>query len=913
MDCNKRNIKYLFAACVCFFFAALSYAQDTTSNRGMVMPSKSFVQNRQRADRLPKADNDSVARLKGSAAGLAKLQSRTSVPDTASREGDTTIVKGCIPISPNAIKEIVQYKAKDSVAINLDNRRAYLYHEGDIAYQGMVLKADAVTVDFDGQTLSARGVTDSLGKYVGRPFFKQGEDEYNADSIVFNYNTQKGIISGVVTQEGDGFLHGNKVKKVSDSVMYLNSGMYTTCNYAHPHFALNFTKSKLITGNMIVTGPAYVTIRDIPTPIALPFAFFPLSKGVTSGMILPSYGWQNGRGYYLREGGYYWAINDYADLALLGEIYTNLSWAAEAKSNYNRRYKYKGGFDVRYGRTKEGIRGDTNTYNVFGDFKISWNHEQDAKANPNSRFSANVNLQSRNYSKNTTNRNDYFNSTTTSSISYTAQLGSAFNLAASAREDYNAQTGIMTIKLPSLSLNSITFYPFRRKQASGSYRWYENISMSYVLNADNNVSTVDSLILQRSIFDKMQYGVQHSIPISSSVKVLRFFNWNNSLQYYERWHWSTIEKHIDDAGSMVIDTIRGFKTNCNFSYNSSLTTRIYGMFNFKYGPVRALRHVINPSLSFTYHPDFGSESLGYWKQYTDTTGYVHRYSIFEQSLYGGPTDGKSGRLAFSVSNQLEMKVRPFRDTTDQLKKVTLIENLNASMYYDMAKDSLNWSDLSLSGRTTLFKNLVINYSGSFIPYVVDTLGNKHDQLLINTENRLFQRSNSTWSAQLSWSLNNRTFQKSESRAASSGDAITPIVQGPYNASPLLFVGSYADFSVPWNLSFSYTFNYVSTYVAKQYNFESNIVQSLSLSGSFNLTDKWRFNISTGYDFVNHGMSYTSIDIYRDLHCWEMRFNWTPFGYYKSWSFQINIKADALKDVKFHKEHSYQNNQGYYTY
>ncbi|MBQ2508768.1 MAG: LPS-assembly protein LptD [Bacteroidales bacterium] len=842
------------------------------------------------------------------------LDSTKTISEKDSTQTQDSVAKGnTIALSPNAIKQIVNYKAKDSVAINLDERKAFLYTEGTIDYQGMVMKADNVVVDFDKQLLSARGVVDSGGEYKGRPYFKQGEDEYNADSITFNYETKKGLITGVVTQEGDGFLHGNTVKKVNDSVMYLNSGMYTTCNYAHPHFALNFTKSKLITGNMIVTGPAYVTIRDIPTPLALPFAFFPLTHGVTSGIIIPSYGWQNGRGYYLKEGGYYWAINDYSDLALLGEIYTNLSWAAEAKSNYYKRYKYKGNIDVRYGRTKEGIRGDTNTYNIYSDFKVSWTHNQDAKANPNSRFSANVNLQSRNYSKNTTNRNDYFNSTTTSSISYSTQLGSAFNLAASAREDYNAQTGIMSIKLPSLSLSSNTFYPFRRKQASGAYRWYENISASYVLNADNNVSTIDSLILQRSVFNKMQYGVQHSLPVQSSVKVLKYFNWNNSISYTERWHWSTINKDIDESGSLVIDTIRGFHANRSFSYNSSLTTRLYGMFNFKYGPVKAIRHVINPSLSFTYHPDFGSDRLGYWKQYTDTTGYVHRYSIFEQSLYGGPPDGRSGQLAFNVSNQLEMKVKSMRDTTTDAKKVVLIENLSASMYYDIAKDSLNWSDLNISGRTTLFKNLVINYSGLFTPYVVDSLGNKHNQLLFNEVGKVFQKSNATWSAQLSWSLNNNTFKKSAGKESTHGEAITPILQSPYNNQPSIFMGNYVDFSVPWNLSFSYTFNYVSTYVASQYNFKSNIVQSLSMSGNFSLTDKWKVNFSTGYDFVNHGMSYTSIDIYRDLHCWEMRFNWTPFGYYKSWSFQINIKADALKDVKYKKDHPYQSNQGYYSY
>ncbi|MBP5536070.1 MAG: LPS-assembly protein LptD [Bacteroidales bacterium] len=821
-----------------------------------------------------------------------------------------------LPVSPNAVTDVIHYKAKDSIALEVNSRRAHLYGEGDILYQGLSLQADRVKVDFNAQTLHAHGSVDSAGRTFGRPFFKQDESEYNADTILFNYNSQKGIISGVITQEGDGFLHGDKVKKINDSVMYLNGGHYTTCNYAHPHFAINFSKSKLITGDKIVTGPAYLSIEDVPTPLVLPFAFFPLSKGRSSGLIMPSYGWMNGRGYYLKDGGYYLALNDYVDLSLLGEIYTNLSWTANVKSQYYRRYKYRGYLDVRYGRTKEGIKGDTANYNVFSDFKIAWKHDQDAKANPNSRFSADVNLTSRNYNKNTTVSSDYFNATSTSSISYTAQLGRSFNLAASARESYNVRTGLMNIQLPSLSVSSVTFYPLRRKVASGGYRWYENISLSYQFNGSNNLTEQDSNILKKSTLNRMQYGIQQSVPIQSSVKVLKYFNWNNSVSYNERWHWTTINKHIDEAtGALIIDTVRGFRTNRDVSYTSSLSTRIYGMFNFKYGPVKAFRHVINPSLSFRYQPDFGSAALGYWKQYTDTTGYVHRYSIFEQSLYGGPSDGRSGQIAFSVGNNVEIKVKAPKDTLGNLRKVTLIENLNLSMSYDMARDSLNWSDFLVTGRTTLFKNLVINYSGSFIPYVVDTLGNKHNQLLWETDHRLLRRSNSTWGAQLSWNMNNSTFKKSKSnsRPSNGGTYMPPIFQTPYHYNPTMMVGSYVDFSVPWNLAFNYTLSRVSQYVAKQYNFKNEVVQSLSVTGSLSLTANWKFSFSTGYDFANKGMSYTSIDIYRDLHCWEMRFNWVPFGYYKSWNFSINIKADSLKDVKWEKRQPYQDNQGYYTY
>ncbi len=816
-------------------------------------------------------------------------------------------------VSPNAVKEVIKYKAKDSVAMDLQSRRAYLYTDGSIDYGQMLLQAHRVEVDFDRQVLHAYGTPDTAGNIDGRPFFKQDDAEYHADSITFNYSTQKGIIHNVITQEGDGFLHGKKVKKINDSIMYLSGGSYTTCNYAHPHFAINFTKSKLISNNKIVTGPAWLTVEDVPTPVALPFAFFPITKQRQSGILIPSYGWMNYRGYYLKDGGYYFAINDILDLAPPAELYTNLSWAAEAKSNYYVRYKYKGAVDLRYGQTFEGIRGDTANFNSFNDFKFTWRHDQDPKSNPYSRFSANVTLQSRNYNKNTTNRADYFNSTTTSSISYTTKLGPYLNLAASARESFNAQTGIMNIKLPSISLSSITIYPLRRRNPSGAYRWYENISLSYVLNAENNLTTPDSELFTPQTLDRMQYGIQQQIPLSSSVKVLRFFNWTNSLTYNERWHWSYIDQTYDaTTGTVDIDTLHGFRTNRDFSVSSSLSTRIYGMFQFKFGPLKALRHVINPSLSFTYRPDFGAERFGWWKQYTDTTGYVHRYSIFQNSLYGGPPDGKSGSLRLSLGNNLEIKVQNPFDTTAEVKKIALIESLNIGMGYDMAKDSLNFSNLAVTGRTTLFRSLVINYSGSFSPYVIDTLGRMYNRFLWDTERRLFRTENSTWSAQLSYSLNNSTFG-SHSDAKSQGRPTSTLIQTPNADLVPVLLGGYADFNVPWNISFSYTFSHVDRYVASQLGLQSETVQSITLSANVSLTQNWKVAMSTGYDISNKGMSYTTVDIYRDLHCWEMRFSWVPFGYYKSWFFQINIKADALRDVKYEKKKNYQENSGYFSY
>ena len=911
----KRNMRKLLNICLLVLLIGLSTEAGAQVDSVRLKPHLSTL----RPAMLPSRDSldhDTVAAaLSDTLAAIP--DSSTKMADSLLKATDSTVMP-IIPNSPSALTSIVHYKAADSIAIDINKRKAQLYNKGVIEYDGMELTANDIRVDFNKQTLSAQPVSDTNGKPTGRPFFKQGDDEYMADTIVFNYNTHKGLISGVITQQGDGFLHGSRVKKVSDSVMYLNGGKYTTCNYAHPHFAINFTRSKLITGDKIFTGPAYVTIEDIPTPLVLPFAFFPMSHDRTSGILMPSYGWMNNRGYYLKDGGYYFAINDNIDLALIGEIYTNLSWAAEAKSNYYVRYKYKGNFDIRYGITKEGILGDSATFQKFSDFKIEWKHDQDAKANPRSRFSANVNLQSRNYNKNTTNRNDYFNSTTTSSISYTAQLGSSLNFAASLRESYNAQTGLMNIKLPSLSLSSATFYPLRRKEVSGSYRWYENISLSYSLSADNNITAQDSDLFKLTTLNRMQYGIQHTVPLSLSIKVLKYFNWTNSVSYNERWHWSTIRKHFDTVNnSVVIDTVRGFRANREVSFTSSLSTRIYGMFNFKYGPLKAIRHVINPSVSFNYHPDFGNPTLNWWQSYTDNTGYVHRYSIFEQSLYGGPPDGQSGRLTLSVGNNLEIKVADKKDTVTGTRKITLLENLNLNISYDLAKDSLRWSDLTVSGRTTLFKNLVLNYSSSFSPYYIDESGRKHNQFIWQTgQKKLFQKNNSTWSTQISYSINNSTFNTDNTDKKDKSSAehiISPVMQSPYNYNPALLLGTYADFSMPWNVSFNYTLSYVSTYVAAQYNFKNDIIQTLSVSANAEITKNWRVAVSTGYDFVNKGLSYTSVDIYRDLHCWEMRFNWIPFGYYKSWNFQINIKASSLKDVKYQKQRAYQDNHGYYSY
>ena len=417
-------------------------------------------------------------------------------------------------------------------------------------------------------------------------------------------------------------------------------------------------------------------------------------------------------------------------------------------------------------------------------------------------------------------------------------------------------------------------------------------------------------LIQTSKMQKKN-GISHSVPISSSVKVLKYFNWTNKITYNERWHWSTIRKELDPiTNAPVVDTVTGFRANRDATFNSTLNTRLYGMFNFKKGFVKAIRHVVKPSLSFNFRPDFGNPNLGFWQSYTDTLGMEQRYSIFEQSLYGGPSYGKTGNVGFSISNNLEMKVASKNDTLSDTRKIILIEDLTLGMSYDMAKDSLNWSSLTVTGRTTLFKSLVVNYSGYFIPYVLDDEGNMTNQFLWEKENRLFKRKNSQWNMQLNWTLNSNTFKdNADTKTEQSAIPTEAMLQSPFN-NPNQMLGSVVDFSVPWNLSVAYTLSFISQYYAMLMGYETDVVQTVSVRGDLNLTKNWKIAFTTGFDFETKKMSYTSIDIYRDLHCWEMRFNWVPFGYYKSWNFTINVKAGMLQDLKYNMRNSYQDNQNY---
>ena len=801
----------------------------------------------------------------------------------------------------------IDYSAEDSLTFFLDNKDVFLYNKAKIDYDKMKLESGFMTVNFDTKTLFAEGVKDSTDTIAQAPIFKEGNAEYKSKELKYNFDTKQGIISNVFTKESDGYLHGEKVKKKDDRTMYISSGMFTTCdNEDHPHFGISFSKAKAITDDKIVTGPAWFSLMEIPLPVGIPFAYFPFTDGKKSGFLMPSYGNAANRGYYLRNIGWYFAINDYIDLALRGDIYTNLSYAVNISSSYFKRYKYRGSIEFRYEDNHTGLK-NTPSYSSSSDFKFRWTHSQEAKSHPYRTFSANVNLVSSKFNQYTTNVSDYFNNTTTSSIAFSTRFGSAWSFTANLGESYNVNSGAISLDLPSMTLSSIKFYPFRKKKSSGKRKWYEDISFSYRANFINTIDTYDSLLTSSDLIKNFRNGIMHSIPISSNVKILKHLNWTNSISYTERWYTNSLSKTYNPETDLIDkDTIYGFIANRNANFTSSINTRLYGMFTFKKGFIKAVRHVINPSISFNYTPDFSEPSLGFYDFYTDKEGKRVYYSKTENGVFGSPPQGASGVINFSLGNNLEMKVPDKNDTVEGMRKIVLLEAFNISSGYDLARDSINWQPLRLTARTTLFKKLLINFSASYTPYVLNEKGALTNELLWHKEGRLFQKQNSQWTLNLNWNLNSKA-----NNNQTTGDYHSPteMQYSPFS-NPNEILSENVDFSIPWNLTLGVNYSRLSSYIVSIAGYQTNQSATLTARGDLNLTSKWKIGFSSGYDFINKDFTYTSIDFYRDLHCWEMRMNWIPFGPRQGWNFSISVKAPMLQDLKYEKRNDFRNRMEY---
>ena len=835
-----------------------------------------------------------------------------SLPQEVVQEPDTINVSDttAIPRSERAsIEAMIDRVASDSIVQDIINRKVYLYGDAVIKYEDITLKAAIIEVDFNTNTVYARGREDSTGKLIGNPEFTEGNTTFKAKSMSYNITTKKGMIQQVLTEDQQGFLHGKKVKKMDDNTINVLHGSYTTCNLEeNPHFSFNFKKSRVIPDNKIVTGPAYMEIEGVPTILALPFGIFPNNAGKKSGIIIPSYGESSNRGFFLENGGYYWAINDRMDLTVLGDIYSRGSWAIKPKFRYKKRYKYNGNLDLGYAVNVVSSQGAPD-YSKSTDFRIRWVFNQDPKARPNGRFSADVNIVTSNYVKyNVVSAEDYLSNEFQSSIAYQTSFGEGkYNLTANSTFRQNTKTHKVDISLPQLTFSVNRFNPL--KKPGGKKRFYEDLSISYTMNARNEINTTDSMLFEPDVFQNdMKNGAIHRIPISLPVKVLKYFTLSNSINLTDRMYSQSSRLHYSNdtifdgndtiVGYTDVDTVTGFQNALDFSLSSSLTTRVYGMLRFKKGPLRAIRHVFTPSIGISYTPDFGDEKWGYYKSYIDGDGNEVKYSVFNNnlynSIYGTPPGQESGSINFNFQNNLEIKVRSRKDTVTGMKKVKLIEALSFSGSYDLAKDSLKMSVLRVTGRTTLYKNINLQYSSQWDPYALDADGKRYNKYEWEVNRKLFRMDYTTWNLSLGLKLGDKDFKKKEKPKDASEETLEDIKENR---------DDYVDWDVPWSLDVRYNFQYrmENSYLNYEKETDHKIVQTLALSGQINITPKWKFTFRTGWDFTNNEVSYTSINIYRDLHCWEMRFNWVPLGTRQSWNFSINVKASILQDLKLNRK------------
>ena len=787
--------------------------------------------------------------------------------------------------------DLVKYDADDSVRFSIQEKKVYLYGNGFVKYLATELKADYIELDMDKKLAMATGVPDSVGKLKGTPKFKDGGQEFESTELHYNFDTKKGYVTEIITQEGEGYIQGKTTKKMSDSVYCVKHGMYTTCDeHDHPHFGLNMSKAKMIKDKKIFVGFTNLELEGIPLPIFIPFGFFPITKKATSGIIMPTYGEERMRGFNLRGGGYYIYINDYIDMNITGDIYTNGSWGLQYATQYRKRYKFNGNLNFTISKNYVSEKGLPD-YQESSDWSVRWTHTQDGKANPYSSFSASVDMSSAN--------NNYYNANTVdgianqrkqSSISWSKKWPeSPFSLSGSFNHSQNSRDTSIAITLPNLSLRMTQIYPFRKKGKSGEMKWYDNIGVSYSAELRNSIQTKEDKLFKSSFERDWSNGFKHNIPISLQFKIAKDVTFTPSLNYNGYLNLKTIEKiWIPDTsangGQFITRDVPGLNYSHDYSASGSIgyTPTIYGMFMFKPGcKVVAIRHMIRPSISASYTPAI--KPLGnYKKSYFDGEKEVE-YDIHEGLTYRPNTTGskQSGSISFSLDNNIEMKVRNDKDTTgdEEFKKVKLLESFRLSTSYNPFADSMNFSNISISARTKILNNKVdLNFSGTIDPYAIDTNNIRYNKY----HGKLGRLTNATISTNFSFSADNG--QNKEKK--------NDLVGGFYD--------DYVDFDVPWNISVSYNFSYSRSNPYRS----PTISQIINFSGDLSLTPKWKLAFQSGYDIKNKEVTSTSFSVTRDLHCWEMTFNCMPFGQHQSYNFEIHVRSSLLRDLKLTKRDSW---------
>ncbi|HNF68065.1 MAG TPA: putative LPS assembly protein LptD [Chitinophagales bacterium] len=838
--------------------------------------------------------------------------SAQSVPDSSiaidSTKNDSLLLNGndlWYAVSPDALDQIINYKGVDSIIYDLDSGKTYIYAKGEITYQSFNLKADFIVFDWAEKTICAKQITDSTGKKGDLVYFKDGDEEFKAEYMCYNFGTKKGKIHYFRAQEGEGYIAVEQAKKNDDDSYYGDHLTYTTCELDHPHFYITAEKAKVVPQKVAVTGPANLVIADVPTPLFLPFGIFPIKRGQTSGIIIPQYGNLTTQGFFLKGGGYYFALSDYYDLMLTGDIYSRGSWGLHTSSRYNLRYKFNGALYLDYAVNKYDFPFSPN-YSENTGYYIRWSHSQDAKSTPNSKFSASVNLGSTNYLKDNSYSSSYLSNSLNSSISYGHNfVGTPFNFTAALRHSQNISEKTVNATLPEAALTMNRIYPLKKLTDNKNSFMYQ-LGVTYSMNMQNSVSRPDSLFFDQATLDAMRSGFQHKVSASAPVKVLKYFTFSPNVNYTENWYFESIRKRYDpytvtdtiQTGTgedsiitteylVQVDTVEGFSAARYYSMGASLNTKIYSLAQFN-GKLKAIRHVMTPTLSFNYTPDFSLPKYGYYGEYYPTASQEEPtlYSIYEGGVYSGPGRGEMGTISLGIGNTLEMKVYSKKDSVTHEKKVKLLENFSVSGGYNLAADSLNFSDIGFSAYTTLFKNIRINVNGSFDPYILDTLGRNIDQFEWDVNHRIgrFNSGNISLSTDFQSKRNNNP---SLATNAGTEEEREMVWNDP---------SAYIDFEVPWSFAVGYNLRVTN---APTIDGRDSIytTQSATFNGDLSLTPNWKVQVTTGYDVQQKEFTYTSIDIYRDLHCWQMSFKWIPFGLRQSYVFNINVKASVLQDLK----------------
>ena len=804
----------------------------------------------------------------------------------------------------------VKYKAKNYAKFDQKKRILTLNDGAELYYQDYELKAGVIVFDYKKEEVYAGRLKDSTGKYYQYPVFKQGGNVIEPDSIRFNYKTKKALVWNSKTEQGEFRVKAEITKKENDSVYFMKGARFTTSkNIDDPEYYFYTSKVKFVPGKKIVVGPTNLVIANVPTPVALPFAFFPMTETSRSGVIIPNYNYSNKRGYTLQNGGYYFALSDNYDLAVLGDYYTNGSYGLRFESSYAQKYKFNGNVNLRYENLINSERGFPD-YSKTTIYNIQWSHTKDSKSNPNSRFSASVNLGSSKYfqqSLNQMNIGSNLNNTLSSSISYSTSfdIEPKVNLSLTATHSQNTQTKVINMTLPTLQASVDRIYPFAKKDGIKK-GFFKNINLQYNLRGENRITTTDSLFFKPQMFRDALVGFQHSIPLSTNFKVFKYFSATTSLNYNEVWALKTIKKSFDLSENKVINQdINGFDAFRTYNFSTSIGTTIYGTFNFGDDKrIKSIRHVMRPSISHSYAPSFEK----YYNTYaSDGSGTIIKdYTRFEGGIFGVPGKNYSNSVGFSLSNTFEAKVTDRDSTKTEAKKIMLLNNLNLSTSYDMAADTLRWAPMRISGGTQFLKNKMnVNFATTLDPYAIDNNGRRINTYNIDNGGSLFRMTSSNMT--VNYSVASTDFEKKENKQGAKNGGRTDDLFGTNTdfsdrrdsqftkEDEDKTVSDFYKYKLPWDLNLAYSVTYSN---AKR---ESKIVSnSLMVSANTSLTTKWKVGVSTGYDFVQNGVTFTQLRLERDLLSWRMDFNWVPFGDYTYWGFFIGIKSSVLSDIKYDK-------------